>query len=669
MSYKDLFSSIDCRRIIFFEDDFSQVPPHKDRVLYDIIRMDKDDRELVLSEFRAKCPELVSSIRAFLDSADSFFDVIGNWNDSVPFGDIRYFFKLVGKQFPEEQAELESLYTAIKEEEISSVYILGEKYGIGITRPDFYNCIFNNYILHENRAKPFRVYTDYSAKDRESFLFDISEATNTNSIVCIIDNQLDKAERAEEIINDIKIENKDDRKNIVGCVFSSKKRFEVIDENVYFEYASKESGNLEACLAKSAYNYYLAELRKETLDSLTTAFDSAQKSKGIAYYLSKKALTEGESEYQIINDWISLLTTNLHKSSENKKHLISLSRVINSLDDSYDAPYESLQDLNTAEAFDYSINEFYLPIAAGDVFTDGKDQWFVLIGQDCDMVRGTGRARKNALCELMRADVCEQYDFKIWDNASDNFSIYNFRKSYEDNSKILQVNYRTRHFIDNEVLDLCAFNKNGSCKIPLKQELGDEQKRLLPQHLIDYFHSLQKFFLSVDAVRQAAKEDFENVVSLKHAPRLISVYNFDEGSDEIDYGLRRVCRLSHNYVLYLYKLYLDYRGRHPFQSINLVRIEEVTLPVYHGETKTDYTCTVQRVPDPKTSNEKNWTWKIDKNEVTRIINLLNLGELEGIDKEMYLESDPKEVDLSGGKKIIIEKAGKRGKPHLKIQDS
>lgn len=49
--------------------------------------------------------------------------------------------------------------------------------------------------------------------------------------------------------------------------------------------------------------------------------------------------------------------------------MIRLSRVINSLEDTEELPDADLQKLNTLEAFDYTINDYFLPVAAGDVFT------------------------------------------------------------------------------------------------------------------------------------------------------------------------------------------------------------------------------------------------------------------------------------------------------------
>lgn len=39
MSYKELFSAIECNRIVIIEDDFKQGEYKKERALYDITRM------------------------------------------------------------------------------------------------------------------------------------------------------------------------------------------------------------------------------------------------------------------------------------------------------------------------------------------------------------------------------------------------------------------------------------------------------------------------------------------------------------------------------------------------------------------------------------------------------------------------------------------------------
>lgn len=664
MSYRELFSSINCQRIVIFEDDFKQIAFDKSRMLYDMVRMNVDDRERFLAEIKVQSLELEGELNAFLESFDRCFDGIGIWRDSVVYGDITSAFILVGDQSPEHRAELERLYAIIKEEEIALTYGVGAKYGIGVSQPTQYDSIFSDYIFYDNRAKSLRVYTDFSASTARLFSTDLRESTNTKSIVCIIDNQLGDAKRASEIIQAIKDASTQERKNIVGCVFSSQELFEEINKDVYFEYISKSNiGNLEGCLARSAYNYYLAELKKETLNRLAEAFELAQENKGIAYYLSRKALREGESEYQIINDWIQLLSANAHAESTNIKQLIALSRVINSLEDTTDEPDASLQKLNTLEAFNYSINDYYLPVAAGDVFTDNNGNWYVLVGQDCDMARSVSRHPRNALSELLIAKVRPQTDFDKWANDLKTASIYSFRKALSENSEILQVYYQKRKYIPNEILNLCAYNADGICALSLSQELGDEQKRLMPQYMVDYYRTLQKYFIAAKTIKDQAKEAFDVLcnpepekVSREKEPILIRIDDFSENADQVAFGFRRVCRLTNTYVFYLYKLYLEHRGRQPFQTINLVRVDEVAIPVITNNAKTDHLCTVRRVEDPNKSNPKEWCWIISKAELIRVSDLLGFGKPEYAQDDIILDTECKVIPLSGAKQLVLEKA-------------
>ena len=664
MSYRELFSSINCQRIVFFEDDFKQIAFNKTRMLYDMTRMNVEDREIFLAEIKTQSLEIEGKIRVFLDSFDKVFDGIGVWRDAVVYGDITSAFSLVGKQSPEHRAEIERLYEAVQDEELASAYGVGAKYGIGVSQPTQYDSVFSDYILYDNRAKSFRVYTDFSALTAKLFSIDISESTNAKSVVCIIDNQLGDAKRAGEIIQAIKDSSAQERKNIVGCVFSSQGLFEEISKDVYFEYITKTNiGNLAGCLARSAYNYYLSELKNETIKGLTKAFESAQESKGIAYYLSRKALKEGESEYQIINDWIQLLSVNAHMESANIKQLITLSRVINSLDDTIDEPDTTLQKLNTLEAFDYSINDYYLPIEAGDVFTDDNGNWYVLVGQDCDMARSVSRYPRNALSELLIAKVRPQTDFDKWANDLKTASIYSFRKALSENSEILQVDYQKRKYIANETLNLCAYNADGKCKISLTQELGDEQKKLMPQYMVDYYRTLQKYFGAVKTIKNQAKEAFDILcnpepekVPKEKEPILIRIDDFSENADQVEFGFRRVCRLTHTYVFYLYKLYLEHRGRQPFQTINLVRQDEVSLPVITNSARTGHFCTVRRFEDPNKSNPKDWYWIISKAEITRISELLGFGKPEYEKDDIAIDAAHITVPLSDAKQLVIQKA-------------
>lgn len=360
--------------------------------------------------------------------------------------------------------------------------------------------------------------------------------------------------------------------------------------------------------------------------------------------------------YEIINDWIRLLSTAPRKDADTIKRMIRLSRVINSLEDDEDLPDADLQLLNTLEAFDYTVNDYFLPVTAGDIFTNSKDEWFVLIGQDCDMARSTTRTPKNALAELLPAKVRPQTDFEKWTNDLRSASIYSFRKSLDDGCGVLQVEYQKRQYIANEILNLCSFNSTGECKISLSDSIGQDQLMLMPDYMVAYYSKLQRFFLATKTLRMQAEDAFEIVLSKEHSPRLLSFKDFDKTSDMVSFNLKRVCRLTHDYVFYLYKLYLEYRGRQPFQTINLIRQEDTALPVMYNKKETGQYLSFRSVPIPDKSNRKNWCWVIDVAELNRVLVLLELPILRSRNGDIVLKNECIELPLEQNKQIRIVKA-------------
>ena len=113
--------------------------------------------------------------------------------------------------------------------------------------------------------------------------------------------------------------------------------------------------------------------------------------------------------------------------------------------------------------------------------------------------------------------------------------------------------------------------------------------------------------------------------------------------------------MTHEYVFYLYKLYLEYRGRKPFQTINLIRQEESSLPVkFNGDETREY-LSFRSVPLPNKNNHKNWCWIIDTAELNRILATLNLPALLTTDEEVILYDQVTELELVQGQKIRVLK--------------
>lgn len=660
MGYKELFSSIDCMCVVIIEDDFKQSEYKKEQALYDITRMSLEDRALYLAEIETICPELKKVLSDYLSLFDECFDRIGDWEDKIPQGDISYTFPLIDAIDPSLKVRIEEQYALFEGEAIQEVYALGAKYGIGVSHPSQFDELYNSYILGENRARSLRIYTNFSAETQRLFTNDIVGASADRSVVCIIDNYLDGANRAKEVIEVIKEKCESGRRNIIGSIFSSKEMFEEISDKLYFEYTSKENPEyLKTCIAKSAYNYFISELKSETICGLSVAFDNALKNKGIAFFLAQKAQIEGASEYEIINDWIKLLSITHREDAGTIKRMIRLSRVINSLDDTDELPDADLQKLNTFEAFDYTVNDYFLPVAAGDVFTNSKGEWFVLIGQDCDMARSISRTPNNALAELLPAKIRRQTEFDKWANDLRSASIYSFRKSLHAECEVLQVEYQKRQYIANEILNLCSFNADGQCQILLSSPLAPELESLMPDYMANYYVKLQQFFSAVKELRNQAEGAFETVIANEYSPRLLSFQEFDKESDTVVFDFKRVCRLTHDYVFYLFKLYLEYRGRQPFQTINLIRQEDTSLPILLNQKETEQYLSFRGVPIPDKSNRKDWCWVIAASELNRTLEALELPKLCGTDQEIVLKNETIDINLQQGKKLCIRKAKKK----------
>ena len=83
MSYRELFSSIDCKFVVIIEDDFEQIEYKKERALYDITRMAIDDRCQYLSEIETVSPTLHEILSKFISLFDECFEKIGVWADKI----------------------------------------------------------------------------------------------------------------------------------------------------------------------------------------------------------------------------------------------------------------------------------------------------------------------------------------------------------------------------------------------------------------------------------------------------------------------------------------------------------------------------------------------------------------------------------------------------------
>lgn len=116
--------------------------------------------------------------------------------------------------------------------------------------------------------------------------------------------------------------------------------------------------------------------------------------------------------------------------------------------------------------------------------------------------------------------------------------------------------------------------------------------------------------------------------------------------------MKRVCRLSHSYVFYLYKLYLEYRGRQPFESINLVQKNQLSwLVTKNGENTGVYLSFMCTLP-PVGSKIHRMEWTVEACEINRVLKSIGIdGECE---KDIILDEVEQTIPLKE-KNIKIKK--------------
>jgi len=676
IDYKIFYKSINCTMIIFLEDDFSiEKSIDKSKLLYYITRMDVESRYEFITELGKAHFDFALSLAKFSDYMDKLFPLIKNWDDEVMRDDIESAMDIIKTREPSEYDNLRALYNAIELPNLDDLSKLLLKYGLCISIPLRYERIFEEYLLSENRWKPFRIYVSFDAESSKSFRHDLHEFYNNTSneftcLCCIIDNDLSGERMAKNIINVIKNFNTNKRNSIIGAIVTSYEKIENIDEHVFLEYVNKHSIQddfqtaLLTALLKSTYNYAISKLKDELVKGISASFSRATIDRNIAFYLSQMAVYEGVANYQIINTWISTMCDYELSKSDVILYIVKLTNLINQLEIGDYKITDDLNMLNTFEAFDYNVNKFHQPPAAGDVFVSNDGEVYILIGQDCDMMMSKERKRKNAISELIPAEVVEQTEiFKLKNNLQ-YIMINNFRRSPDGTPSCLKIDYTKRVFLENELIDLCTYNPDGKCCIDLDTELPEDRGMIMMPYLIDHYGKLQKYFSSIKILKSQAGEAFDIFLDDAYSPRLIPIHHYQEESDnsKLSYPLQRICRLTKTYILFLYKLYLEHRGRQPYNTINLARCQTLDVPIVDSAISGSISVLVIFSGDRNKNLKKpaQLPWQVSRAEIISVLSKLGIkASPTGVDEYFQIESKETLIPLDNGQILKIVKKSKK----------
>lgn len=659
MDYKRLFDILRCHILVIFDDDLACKETPKTQIIRDFITMDYEDQEEIVSEIQKKHPEVGKGLHDLKQNIDPFYSII-NWNEDIPVDDFESIFDVLAAKCSIQDLEsIKESYYQIDDKVLASYCDLLSLYGVCMEVPECYAGIIENSYRNDGHRRKIRVYRDFTSETKTDFINILSSSSIDKSIICIIDNCLKGENKAREILTSINdATEKQTDKNIIGSIFTSKEELEQIDDNLCFVYTSKDKNTmLFMNIIRSAYHYFLKVLHCEINNNISQAFEKAKQNKNIANFLSQRAVNEGISDYQVMQNWIHFMSELQSKDSKTVKRLISLAQIIGELEEDDEEAFDTtlINELNMNEAFDYNINSYFLPTAPGDIF-EINDALYVLIGQDCDMMMAEKRERRIAAAELLKVELIPITTVeKIKNNLEDVF-ISNYWHT-DNKAYCMKIDYQHRCYADSRILDLCSYQLSGSCRINLVKGIDDSEIELVQKYLLTHFSKLQLFFQSIKRINDSFSDELNSMLKNKYT--IITPNDYSENMEELIFPVKRICRLRQTYVFYLFKLFLEYRGRQPFDTINYAASNYFPITVKFGdkEAPLDVTVCLGKYADD-TKIEK-LIWYI---EIRNLNELLKKFSIDGILDEnlerLELKNKINDVSLKNGIHIKIEKKKK-----------
>ena len=296
------------------------------------------------------------------------------------------------------------------------------------------------------------------------------------------------------------------------------------------------------------------------------------------------------------------------------------------------------------EQYDYHVNEFMTPPMTGDIFYI-KGNYYLLLGQECDLSIRNGR-RKNPIAELVPIKLVKNRDMGNFKEKY-NYEKLLLGKFLDADGKCcnISIDCTKREVIDNEIIDLCAFNDFGKSEICLNQELKIEAKYLLPIEWQQYYENLKIHLLNLKNKYDLIKEHEEilgfNVVQLvndmgaSHNNRLVSIIDFSIEDNVIKYDVKRICRIR-NHVLLINKMFLEYRGRQAFNTINMDigRNTSYAIEIMGSDERVAGNDVTVILTTSRKENEniKRRDWIINKEDILRTIKNVKPLESEKYEK-------------------------------------
>lgn len=644
VAFNEFYSLMNIAGIIIVEDSI-EFDLSRKAVMYDCLMLTDGEKENLvtnISDEQVKS-KLIKIFGTYSICKDRFM-----W-DSVPKRDVEFYVKKQGLN------ELKNAIEDLTEYEVKENSELFQRFGIGLK---IENAIGYRGLLDGSKKDgvsiPLRVYKDFSAPDLKCMEEDWELFSKGNKFfLCVIDNFMNGEARGKDIIDELYTNNRARENGVCIVLSSQQENITRKTDEMYVGFVNKSTESIDNEIKKhlimSQYKIMLTMLKNKRMESLKKSFSYAASNMDVAVYLSSMAKEEGITNHEILNEWIDLREkyyTYQGGVNEIKRTILlsSLFERMSNNETSKEIESNDLEAFQRFEQYDYHVNEFMAPPMTGDIFCI-KGNYYLLLGQECDLSIRAGR-RKNPVAELVPIKLVKNRDMGNFKEK------YNYEKLLlgkfldEDGQCCnISIDCTKREVIDNEILDLCAFNDLGKSEICLNQELKVEAKFLLPIEWQQYYENLKTRLSSLKNKYELIKKHEEtlgfNVVQLvndmgaSHNNRLVSIIDFEIEDSVIKYDAKRICRIR-NHVLLINKMFLEYRGRQAFNTINMDigRNTLYSMEMKGSDEKSTGNCVTVILTTSRKENEniKKRDWIISKEDILRFIKQAKTSESEKYEK-------------------------------------
>ncbi len=643
VSLSECYMLMGIQKIIYIEDDI-KCEVSKNAILYDILHLNEDEQREICYEISKVSLDLAKKIELILNK----MQVINNDWAAIPERNIEWFIK------KQDLGEVQTIYDQILSKDTEKCKEIIEKYAVGIKSSTIFEpSIALSYDINGCRI-PIRLLSDFYVENQSFLMKEICICIEKKqNFVCIIDDQLgDQKDCSQEVIRFIcdKIPQANEYGTYILLSSKGKKHYARYDSSIYVDYIEKDKKNPElfiktiiGALVRSNYSALIGRIKTNKVYAVKEAFDYALNNKNIACYLAGMAKEEGITNFELMQEWLELRERYYWRSEKNEneiKGIISLSSLLNELNE--EAELEKLEiedsgDIRTFEEYDYDINKFYKTIRPGDIYcieSDGKEYYYVLIGQECDFslrkVKGKIR-RKNTDCILLALEILPQIYIpkKDQSNSYEKIILGNF-KCRNGEYVSIRIDCCHSYTIDDSVLDLCSYRNTGDAFLDLLEPLGADKKYMLTSAMRTRYIELQNRYKDIEDLKQTIQGvlsfDLIKDKILDADGKILSLTDYSKNSNYIEFPVRRICRLK-RYVTLLNKMYSEYQWRMAFDTINLDNVENVNIEVSVGDGQREKIMAGLQLTNNRSKNgeREKRRWYVNKRDIIQLLKNNGIG--------------------------------------------